>query len=131
MNDLQILELLYIQSTRLNICYYKSSISTKWCLVTEVNSKMRIVHLCFAICALYPVAFGYRVLGVFPIPMKSHYYVGRGLMQGLAERGHEVTVISPFKEKKPIKNYNEIFIDNSYDLFCECEFQTRIDYFIM
>lgn len=92
---------------------------------------MRIVYLCFAICALLPVAFGYRILGVFPIPSKSHYYVGQALMQGLAEHGNDVTVISPFKEKKPIKNYNEIFIENSYDWFRECEFQTSIDHFII
>lgn len=83
---------------------------------------MRIFQLCVVICSLLPIVFGYRILGVYPTPLKSHYYVGQRLMQGLAERGHEVTVMSPFKEKKRIKNYNEIFIDNSYDWFRECEF---------
>lgn len=84
-----------------------------------------LLHFCFVVCALSPIAFGYRILGVFPIPSKSHYYVGQALMQGLVERGHEVTVISPFKVKHKIKNYSEVFIENSYDLFRKCEFQSK------
>lgn len=68
---------------------------------------MRIVHFCFGICALLPIVFEYRILGVFPVPSKSHYYVGEALMQGLAERGHEVTLISPFQSSNPINNNNE------------------------
>lgn len=62
----------------------------------------------------YQNAFGYRFLGVLPIPSKSHYYIGHNLLKGLAEEGHDVTVISPFKEKKPIKNYKEVFLEHSW-----------------
>lgn len=88
---------------------------------------MKTVHFCILICSLLPVALGYRILGVFAIPVKSHYYVGQALMQGLAERGHEVTVISPFAAKNPIKNYNEVFLENVYDLYRQCEFHSKID----
>lgn len=89
---------------------------------------MRTVHLCFLICGLLPIALGYRILGVFPVPLKSHYYLGRALMQGLVDRDNEVTVISPFKEKNPIKNYNEIFIENSYERFRNGKVQMKFDY---
>lgn len=51
----------------------------------------------------------YKILGFFPIPLKSHYFVGHSLMKGLADAGHDVTFISPFQETKPkLKNFNEI-----------------------
>lgn len=53
----------------------------------------------------------YKILGVFPTFGKSHYNVGHGLFKGLADAGHEVTVVSAFKLKNPIKNYNEIYLD--------------------
>lgn len=60
---------------------------------------------------------GYRILGVFPVPSKSHYYIGHALMAGLANDGHAVTVISPFRLNKPISNYTEVFLENSMRLF--------------
>ncbi|CAD7081071.1 unnamed protein product [Hermetia illucens] len=39
---------------------------------------------------------------------KSHFIVGSALMKGLAEKGHDVSVISPFPLKKPLKNYRDI-----------------------
>lgn len=87
---------------------------------------MKIVYFCSIICALLSISFGYRILGVFPMMSKSHYYVGHGLMKGLAEHGHDVTMISPFKANKPIKNYTEVFIENSYDLYLKRKFQLLI-----
>lgn len=51
-----------------------------------------------------------RILGVFPLPGKSHYILGSALMKELAERGHDVTIITPFTEKEKPKNgsYTEI-----------------------
>lgn len=83
---------------------------------------MRIFYLCSIICALLTISFGYRILGVFPVPAKSHYSIGHGLMKGLAERGHDVTMISPLKANKPIENYTEVFIENSYDRYLKCKF---------
>ncbi|XP_055308683.1 UDP-glucosyltransferase 2-like [Sitodiplosis mosellana] len=56
----------------------------------------------------------YKFLAILPIPSRSHYYIGQNLMKGLAEDGHEVTVISPFKEKTPIKNYKEVFLEHNW-----------------
>lgn len=51
---------------------------------------------------------GYKILGVFPTMAKSHYITGSALMKGLAAAGHEVTVISPFPQAKPLKNFRDI-----------------------
>lgn len=55
----------------------------------------------------------YRILGVLPTNSKSHYKVGDSLMRGLAEAGHNVTVVSPYVPDKPIKNYRAIQVEDS------------------
>lgn len=58
----------------------------------------------------------YRILGVFPVPTRSHYFLGNALMKALAEAGHDVTIIAPFKDDQLpslSKNgsYREITLD--------------------
>lgn len=53
----------------------------------------------------------YKVLTIFPMISRSHYIVGQALAKGLVAEGHEVTMISPFKEKQPIQNYHEVVLD--------------------
>lgn len=50
----------------------------------------------------------YRILGIFPTMAKSHYITGSALMKGLAASGHDITVISPFPQSIPLKNYRDI-----------------------
>lgn len=52
-------------------------------------------------------ALTYNILGVFPSPSKSHYIAGGSLMKGLAAAGHNVTVISPFPQSKPLANFRD------------------------
>lgn len=66
------------------------------------------------LCVLYQNVSSYRILAILPAPSKSHTYIGQSLMKGLAENGHDVVVISPFKEKNPIDNYTEVFLENSW-----------------
>jgi glucuronosyltransferase len=51
---------------------------------------------------------GAKILGVFPHIAKSHFLMSEALMKGLAARGHEVVVISPFPQKTPVPNYTDI-----------------------
>jgi glucuronosyltransferase len=62
-------------------------------------------------------AHGAKILGVFPLPGKSHFIVSSALMKELANRGHQVTVLSPFPEKSPIPNYTDIDISITRDDF--------------
>lgn len=78
----------------------------------DLNIKMRflIVIALFLTILQIQSGNGYKVLGVFPTMAKSHYITGNGLMKALAAAGHEVTVMSAFKESKPIKNYRGIYV---------------------
>lgn len=73
---------------------------------------MKWFQVLLIVGSFYCNASGYRILGILPVPSKSHYYIGHNLLKGLAQQGHDVTVISPFKEEKPINNYKEVFLEN-------------------
>ncbi len=52
----------------------------------------------------------YKILGIFHTTSKSHYIAGGALMKGLAEKGHDVTVISPYPQSKPLKNFHDVTV---------------------
>lgn len=53
----------------------------------------------------------YRILGVFPGPTYSHHALGNRLMKALAEKGHDVTMISAYRENNPPGNYRKIDLE--------------------
>jgi hypothetical protein len=57
---------------------------------------------------------GANILGIFPMPAKSHVPLHSALMKELARRGHQVTVFSPFPEKYPIQNLTDIEFKLAY-----------------
>lgn len=52
----------------------------------------------------------FKILGIFHTFSKSHYIAGGALMNGLAAKGHDVTVISPFPQQNPIENYHDVTV---------------------
>ncbi|EDW96877.1 UDP-glucosyltransferase 2 [Drosophila yakuba] len=58
--------------------------------------------------ALLGQSWGYSYLMISPTASKSHYTVVFALAKGLAAAGHEVTLISSFPLKKPIKNIIDV-----------------------
>lgn len=45
-----------------------------------------------------------RILGIFPTGAKSHFEFNKSIMKSLHAAGHEITIISPFKETEPLEN---------------------------
>ncbi|CAH0555383.1 unnamed protein product [Brassicogethes aeneus] len=52
-----------------------------------------------------------KILGVFPMAAHSHYTLGFTLMKELAERGHEVTFITPYRHKEDIENLKLVSVE--------------------
>ncbi|XP_073825528.1 UDP-glucosyltransferase 2-like [Musca autumnalis] len=52
--------------------------------------------------------YGAKILAIFPFPGPSQYLVVQPYLKTLASRGHEVTVINAYPQKKPIKKYRDI-----------------------
>lgn len=63
-------------------------------------------------CYITVPSTGYRILGLFPLPVASHFTFIHPVMRGLAEAGHNVTVISYFPDPQPLPNYTDIQLTN-------------------
>ncbi|XP_013109135.2 UDP-glycosyltransferase UGT5 [Stomoxys calcitrans] len=72
----------------------------------------------FAFSTLNVVAAS-KYLAVLHTAGKSHFIVGSSLMRALAQKGHEVYVISPFPQKQPIENYNDIPLPSMIKAFAD------------
>lgn len=57
---------------------------------------------------LCAITHGYKILGLFPHPAISHYQFFQPILRGLAEAGHDVTVISHFPDKSPPAHFKDI-----------------------
>ena len=71
--------------------------------------KVTVLLLVALCCSEFATAS--RILFLFPTPSKSHVIVVKALATTLAERGHDVTVASPFPLEKPMKNYRDIEVE--------------------
>ncbi|KAH8406697.1 hypothetical protein KR222_003779, partial [Zaprionus bogoriensis] len=60
------------------------------------------------VLGLLSTVAAYNYLLVLPTGARSHYNVGSALAKGLAAAGHQVTLVSAFPLKKPIKNINDV-----------------------
>jgi glucuronosyltransferase len=69
--------------------------------------KLTCALLC-VIIANIPCIFALRILAIFPYTGKSHHYVFTPLIDILASKGHEVTLISHFPSKTSIPNRSDI-----------------------
>ncbi|KAK7869408.1 hypothetical protein R5R35_000704 [Gryllus longicercus] len=62
-----------------------------------------------------PGAAALRVLGVVPVPAKSHHGVLQALLRGLAEKGHSVTSLEFFPPAPPAPdNYTSVLLDDAF-----------------
>lgn len=125
----------------------RTKIASKNCLSVQLNirsrnrfisygqSKMWLIKASLVILSLRLV-YGYRILGVFPTALRSHYQFGHALMKGLADDGNNVTMFTAFSQKnKSTLNYEEIVIENLIDDYSKSKcsdtacFQNRVNNF--
>lgn len=71
---------------------------------------------------LWQMTSAYKILFVIPSTKISRYKFSSELAKALAAEGHQVTVISPFKESKPIPNYEEVFLKSADENVEKCVF---------
>ncbi|XP_065093027.1 UDP-glucosyltransferase 2-like [Ochlerotatus camptorhynchus] len=51
-----------------------------------------------------------KILCLFSTASKSHVLGTQALLKHLAQRGHEVTMVSAFPLSKPVKNYRDVYV---------------------
>lgn len=75
----------------------------------ELRRKMKIVVTFVWLLAGFATASeAYRILCLFPFNGKSHHYMFDSLCKGLAEKGHQIDMISHFPTKSPPPNFRDI-----------------------
>lgn len=63
---------------------------------------------CLLVIALIPSLNAYNILGLFPHPATSHFNVFQPILRGLADAGHDITVVSHFPDPNAPKNYKDL-----------------------
>ena len=58
-----------------------------------------------------------KVLVLCPMSSQSHRNVFQGIYSGLAEKGHQITVVTSGKPSHPMKNVEEILVFEEFDYF--------------
>lgn len=66
-----------------------------------------------------------NILGIFHYPSKSHHIMGATLLEALASKGHQVTMLSPYRLSKPFGNFTELVLQEMLE-FKERKFNVKI-----
>uniref|UniRef100_A0A1I8M848 UDP-glucuronosyltransferase n=1 Tax=Musca domestica TaxID=7370 RepID=A0A1I8M848_MUSDO len=69
--------------------------------------------------AIFKSVEGAKILSIFPYSGPSQYIFISPLLKALAEKGHEVTSISTFPQKKPLKNFRDVVVMENSNIFDE------------
>jgi glucuronosyltransferase len=77
---------------------------------------MKFIFILFLCVCGSRTSDAFRILGIFIHPAISHFRAFQPVLQGLAEKGHEVHVISHFPSKNVPKNYHDIVLENVDDV---------------
>lgn len=82
-----------------------------------MKSKRLVVELVILLSLLQVnCSFGARILGFLGAASRSHFIVEQPIFKELAARGHDVTVVTSYKEMgKPLPNYRHIEIPDFLD----------------
>lgn len=79
-----------------------------------LHSKLRASSVLLAVITSLllqqPAVNGLRILGLFVHPGLSHFHFFHPIMRGLAEAGHDVTVVSEFPDPNPPKGYKDLVL---------------------
>nr|ATU82992.1 secreted hypothetical protein [Pristhesancus plagipennis] len=73
---------------------------------------MTVLQFLLMLAFALPTANAANILVMMPFPWYSHTNSFMPIFRGLAAKGHNVTMVSPFRQKKPIPNFNEIMFPN-------------------
>lgn len=73
---------------------------------------MNLISIAFLL-GLSLQAHAYKILGLFPYPGKSHFDVFQQLLIALAEKGHDVTVLSHYPLQQKMERYRDISLSNA------------------
>lgn len=85
----------------------------KSCNHFNMRSLRPLLFVSCVVLFLSETVNSYRILGIFPHVARSHYIMADSLMRGLAAKGHDVTLITPYNPSESTKNYRTIHLERT------------------
>lgn len=73
----------------------------------------------------------YNILALFHHPGQSHFAFFEPLLRGLAEKGHNVTVLGYFPLKDAPHNYHDVVMEANVPLKNEMDLKVSLDLVVM
>lgn len=67
-----------------------------------------------------------KILGLFQHPGVSHFHFFHPIMRGLADAGHDVTVVSHFPDKNAPSNYKDLVLKKTEILTNSVDLEVRL-----
>lgn len=77
---------------------------------------MKSLSVILAVFTLIATTFGSNILFLNGVPSPSHHIYNRALVVGLANKGHNVTFVSPEEAKMATPNVHYVLLEKSYEL---------------
>lgn len=78
---------------------------------------MNVLKLLGLLTVLFASCECYKFLALYQIPTGSHYILASKLFKEIAKKGHEVTFVTPYVEKTPVKNLKVVPIESLQGIF--------------
>lgn len=74
-------------------------------------------EIVLTLLAVATLCNGYKLLVVFPAPSRSNFNLGSALGRGLADAGHDVTILMPYEDKYVPTNgtYRSIVLEEIFE----------------
>lgn len=73
--------------------------------------------ICLVLCLnIIPFNDGAKILAIFNAQPKSHFILGTALAKGLADKGHDVTLMSPFNTTQPNPKIKHVYLEGVIDV---------------
>lgn len=90
--------------------------------MSDIQCRMDLTLRTFLCLLLFHSSNGVKILGLFTMTSHSHFSVGYRLMSELAERGHDVTLVSPYPQKVKKPNLTDISVEDTIDRVNMCKY---------
>lgn len=91
-----------------------------------IDKKMKNVFTFMILQSFLSFGDAYRILGLFPYKIHSHFAFFRPVLQTLAEAGHELVVLSHFPEENATSNYRDEVLTGMQSMTGAFEFDVSI-----
>lgn len=79
----------------------------------KLRSKFKILNLSLILTSINAL----NILGIVPFGSNSHFAIGNSIIKTLHRSGHNVTIMSPYRQKEKLENFQEVDVSSVLEKF--------------